>query len=34
VITLLDNIGSYQVEIASLITDKFNFIGVANPRIP
>jgi transposase len=33
VIGLLDNIAGYHSEIASLITDKFNFIGVANTQI-
>lgn len=31
-VDLLDNIAVHATEIASLITGKFNFIGVANPR--
>lgn len=34
VLALGDNIADYRSEIASLITDKFNFIGVADRRIP
>lgn len=30
----LDNIADYQAKIATLITDKFEIIGVSNPQIP
>ncbi|MDR3530790.1 MAG: IS630 family transposase, partial [Rhodopila sp.] len=34
ILGFLDNIGDYHAKIASLITDKFDIIGVSNPQPP